>query len=158
MSVQGTRSPDTVKRDAELTDLRAKGWTYRQLGARYGISAQAAHLAVQRVLADTIREPAANLRTVELEKLDHEERIAHDVLSARHPVLYQGEDTGYEDDGPKLSAIDRLLKIAERRARLLGLDAPQQVESSVTTISPDLAALIERARGQVDGQAGTATE
>jgi hypothetical protein len=31
------------------------------------------------------------------------------------------------DDGPKLQAIDRLLRVMERRSKLLGLDAPAKI-------------------------------
>ena len=37
------------------------------------------------------------------------------------------------DDGPKLSAINTLVKIAERRAKFRGLDAPQRRAVDVIT-------------------------
>lgn len=143
------RDPKTAERHAQAAEMRSRGMTYQAIGDALGISKQSAHEAVQRVLAETLREPAEHLRTMELDKLDRAERVAHGVLEARHPVLYQGKDTGYEDDAPKLAAIDRLLRVAERRARLLGLDAPEKVESTVTTISPDLAEMIAQARAAV---------
>jgi hypothetical protein len=33
-----------------------------------------------------------------------------------------------EDDAPVLAAVDRLLRIQERRAKLLGLDAPVRAD------------------------------
>jgi len=36
-----------------------------------------------------------------------------------------------EDDGPVLSAIDTILKIESRRAKLLGLDAPVKTDLNV---------------------------
>ncbi len=36
------------------------------------------------------------------------------------------------DDGPVLAAVDRLTRLGERRAKLLGLDKPQQIEGGFT--------------------------
>jgi hypothetical protein len=47
---------------------------------------------------------------MELERLDDLERRAREVMN----------------DGRVLLAIDRLLRIGERRAKLLGLDTPMQ--------------------------------
>ncbi|WP_188195602.1 hypothetical protein [Nonomuraea sp. SYSU D8015] len=41
-----------------------------------------------------------------------------------------GDGAPLVDDGPKLAAIDRLLKIQARRAALLGLDAEKKVSVS----------------------------
>ena len=58
------------------------------------------------------------------------------------------------DDGPVLQAVDRLLKIADRRAKLLGLDAPKRVEVSDGT--PDLDAAVRELEAELtrraDGQ------
>lgn len=133
------RDPETVKRDAQAAALRAKSWTYQQIGDHLGITRQSAHEAVQRALRDTLAEPAADVRALELERLDALYAAALAVLEREHIVAQKGAVVMYRrkpllDDAPKLSAIDRLLRIQERRARLLGLDAPtrQQVEAAHT--------------------------
>ena len=70
-------------------------------------------------------------KTLRVKKVDVDERpdIAErfHVAISNGRVVYQGENP-VKDDGPALQAIDRLLKIQERRARLIGLDAPVKHE------------------------------
>lgn len=154
------RDPDTVARDAEAARLRARSLTYRQIGEALGMSTSSAHEAVQRALADTLEEPAAAVRELELSKLDAMERAVLEVLERAHVSISQGrvvrrrtdqveqnpdgtdkvDDEGilvhvWEDvldDGPVLQAVDRLLKVQVRRAALLGLDAPTKAQTGVT--------------------------
>ena len=144
-----TQNPEDAERIAQWCRMRSRGQSYAAIGREFGVTRQAVQDAVSRAMARVVREAAEPLRQMELEKLDRLERAALEVLETRHVQLYQGADTGFEDDGPKLSAVDRLIKLSETRRRLLGLDAPEQVEQTVTTISPDLAELVARARGEV---------
>lgn len=130
-----TRSPDTAARDAEACRLRARGWTYEQIGAELGMSRGHAYEAVQRAIADIVREPAEEVRQLELLRLDEMHRTAAAVLTREHYVVDRGSVVLWDgvplaDDGPKLAAIDRLLKIQARRAALLGLDAEKKVSVS----------------------------
>ncbi|WP_433434953.1 hypothetical protein [Nonomuraea sp. CA-141351] len=93
-----------------------------------------AYEAVQRGLRNTLQEPADEVRRLELERLDELAQKAREVMRATHYLVSQGRvvrltrgGMPLEDDGPVLQAIDRLLRIQERRARLLGLDCPQRV-------------------------------
>jgi hypothetical protein len=105
------------------------------------------------------QQAAADLAvTVEEAKLDAAEQAVWEVLRRRHITVQHGKivgrftgfakdpDTGavfrdaddkpipvyeeLEDDQPTLQAVDRLVRIAERRARLRGYDAPAKVEVS----------------------------
>lgn len=63
----------------------------------------------------------------ELDRLD-------DLLRRAYAIL-KDED----DPDVRLKAMDRMLKIGERRSKLLGLDAPQRVDATVTeTTQADL--------------------
>lgn len=44
------------------------------------------------------------------------------------------------------SALGAWSRLEERAAKMMGYDAPEQVEQTVTTIPADLAELVERAR------------
>ncbi len=144
------RTIDTAERDAECARLRARDHTYQQIADTTGFtSATGARFAVERALARTITEPGEELRRIELMKLDALARAAWRVLEARHYLVSQGrlirlEDGAppLEDDGPVLQAIDRLLKISERRSRLLGLDSPVRMEVlTIDAIDAQLAVL-----------------
>lgn len=141
------RSVDTAERDAEAARLRTRGYTYQQIADELDwVSRGDAYRAVQRVLADTVREAGDEVRAIELDRLDTLHAAAMDVLEREHFTVSNGrvvsldESGPLPDDGPVLAAIDRLLKIQERRARLLGLDAPTKAAIS---ISPDRLAAIE---------------
>lgn len=136
MPRKSRRDVHQIERDARAVDLRRNGLTYRQIAAELGFSSVAsAHEAVQRGLMDTIAETNDEVRRLELDRLDHLARTALKILGKPHLVVSQGRvarhpETGETlvDSGPVLAAIDRLLKIQERRAKLLGLDAPAKVE------------------------------
>lgn len=116
-------------------------------------------------------------RARELAKLDQMEQAVWVVLRARHITVQHGKivgrftgfardpDTGetyreadgqpipvYEeivDDAPVLAAVDRLVRIAVRRATLTGMDAPVKVEVSDATDQAIRALAAELASGRV---------
>lgn len=96
-------------------ELRKAGVSYQRIAETLGYKdASGAWRAVKSALKKTLQEPAAELRTLEVERLDA-------MLSAIWASVKQGQ----------YGAQDRALKIMERRARLLGLDAP--VKADVTS-------------------------
>lgn len=155
-----------AERDAMATAMRAEGKTYETIAAALGYANRmSAYRAVQRVLQATVQEAGDELRALELERLDRMYEAALDVLKKKHLAHSQGrvitlDGVPLEDDGPVLSAIDRLLKIQERRAKLHGLDAPTKHE--VRTIGAIEAEIVELERqvaerdrlARIDGDAG----
>lgn len=126
------RDPRVAERDAEAARLRARSMTYRQIGSTLGISPMAAHDAVRRALADTLQEAGDDVRALELDKLDALERVALAVLEREHIVVSNGrvamlDGSPIPDSGPVLATVQTLLRVAERRAKLLGLDQPAKV-------------------------------
>ncbi len=133
---QFLRTPESAKRDAAAADLRADGRSFQQIADELGFADKGeAHHAVQRALRAIVQEPAERLRTLELARLDSMYEAAMGVLERQHvtvshgKIVYAGKEP-LIDDGPVLQAIDRLLKIQERRARLLGLDAATKTQIS----------------------------
>lgn len=140
---QFAHDPDTAKQDARCAELRSQGMTYRQIAAELGIGVTTARDGVERTMLSVRAEPGAMARAVELEKLDGLEQRAREVLNADHVVVSHGrvvhEIVGRNEDGapiyggplvdhePVLKAIETLRRLAERRAKLLGLDAPTGV-------------------------------
>lgn len=143
------RTLDTAKRNAQACELKSKGWSYRRIADHFNIDVHTAYDAVQNALKDTLQEPADNLRTLMLERLDAElvrlndlEEAARAVLERHHVTVSNGQVVRLDgepilDDAPVLAAIDRLLKIDEQRRKndesrrkLLGLDQPAKVEHS----------------------------
>lgn len=144
-----TRTIDHAEQDADAARLRARGMTYEVIATELGYcNRAAARAAVERALVATVTEPAAEVRQMELARLDEMYRAALAVLERQHltvshgKVVYTGgtqvlDERGNVtyiggeplfDDAPVLQAIDRMIRIMERRAKLLGLDAPTKVE------------------------------
>lgn len=124
------KNPDAAHIDAECCRLRARSMTYPQIAEQLGISVSRAYNGVKNGIAAIVREPAEDALALELEKLDALERTYLDILQDVHPVLYQGQDTGFVDDGPKMQALAGLLRTSESRRKLLGLDQPARVAVS----------------------------
>jgi len=101
-----TRQVRAHERHLQALELRKAGVTYEVIAGQLGYAnASGARKAVLSALKATLREPAAELRELELARLD-----------AMLLPLWRRVQAGDE------KAVDRALRIMERRARLLGLD------------------------------------
>lgn len=129
-------APDRVRsseRRKLALELRARGLPYREIGEQLGVSMQAAHRLVVTAL-EALRtetaEAAADLRQLELERLD-----------AMLAGLWEAATTG--DTG----AVNAVLRLCERRAKLCGLDAPtKHAPTDAEGATLDLAGLAAAAR------------
>lgn len=118
-----TRTPATLDREREIIDLRVAGLSQPEIGLRYGITRQRVQQIVDRGLARALTESADKLRAIELQRLERMTRALWPLAltgraNADEPIDRIGQDR----------AVLRLLQIADRRAKLLGLDAPIKVE------------------------------
>lgn len=130
-------------RRADALDRRMAGQSLRQIAAALDYK-QASHVAqdIRRALDKATADQAlsaAQFRTVELGHLDHLRAQAADILAAVHyahsggKLIENPDGAGFlSDSGPKLHAIRVLLTLAERKARLLGIDAPTAVTADTT--------------------------
>lgn len=100
-----------VERRVKALELRKSGLTFEQIGDACNTSRSTAHEDVVIAMRETIQEPADEVRRIELERLDV-------MLAALWP---KATTTG---DRQQARAVEQCLSIMDRRARLLGLDAP----------------------------------
>jgi len=103
------RRVTAAERRKQAVLMRQAGATYEAIGEKLGISPQAAHKTVDKALTKTQRETseaADKVRQIELSRLD-----------AMQAALWLSAVKGNH------GAVDRILRIMERRARYLGLDA-----------------------------------
>ncbi len=106
-----TRDVNATQRVALAMKMRAKKDTYDEIAKACGYgSAQAAHKAVMRELERTV---CVNVDELRREELDSLERLEVECWKRL-------EETKFETQ--KLFAVDRILAVKERRARLMGLD------------------------------------
>jgi hypothetical protein len=122
----------TSKRRKEVIQLREAGATWSDIAVtieeRHGADAlpkhwgkryacQDFHRALDK-LQDEVKDRARSVREMELRRLD---RMLRGIWSA----AVGGKGTPWNK---QRDAIDRVLKIQKRRASLLGLDAPSEVD------------------------------
>ena len=105
--------------------LRIRGLTFDAIGKELGVTRQAAckayRVAMDALAAET-RGTATQLRELELARLDELQAGIHNAALASDPAAVQAE-----------------LKIMDRRARLMGLDARQTID--ITTDGKPLSAM-----------------
>lgn len=159
------RRIETRITDAKALELRRRGLSYAQVAEQMGWKSQAAsYYAVQRGLADTAKEASEEVRAIELARLDELTRVGYRVMFSTHYVTTQSGRLAAHpvtgellvDDGPVLAAMNSLIRVAERRAKLLGLDRP--IKHEVRTIDAIDARLEELARQVEDMEPATAPE
>lgn len=131
------RRIDAAERRAKALDLRKAGATYDQIAQQLGFSNRGnAQRAVQTALKEITADGARDVLTLELERLD-----------AMLLGLWQQARKG------NLGAVDRALRIQDRRARYLGLD--NMSDDSVGDAKSMLGALGEALQVAADNLNGT---
>jgi hypothetical protein len=151
-----------AERRSRVLAMRIEQRPYREIALALGTTEDIAEKDYQRAVQerrtalDAQRDTAVAIETA---KLDALEQAAWEVLRREHIVVQHGKVVYLRrkpmlDDGPVLQAIDRLVKIAERRSRLRGYDAPTKVEvddarrAQIEAYAAELAAWV----GDVDGE------
>ena len=118
-----------AERRLKAFEMRKAGASFYQIGTALDVSHAQAHRDVTTVIKDLnakSRHLADQHRRVELERLDHMWlSIWKDAVNPRLLVIV------------RLPLLDRLLKIMERRAKLMGLDAPQEIKHSGDGVFPE---------------------
>lgn len=110
-------TPSVIEREAEVLKLRRGGLTFDLIAKELGFShASGAHKAYVNACKRIISSDVEEIRNIEAERLD----IAQSAIWRK--VL-----------GGEIPAIQTLIRIMERRARLFGLDAPTKAQVEVTT-------------------------
>src|SRR3954451_99443 len=133
------RHEKTKRRDAEAAKLRVRGRTYQDIADELGYASPgASHDAVSRSLAESVRVPFEQQRELALNQLDQLASEAWTIVQARHCVISAGKVMSVDgeplsDPKPVLDALAVLIRIEERKARLLGLDAPRKSPVAVIT-------------------------
>lgn len=105
----GDKSLTALERQRQALELRKAGMGYEAIARQVGYASHSGAIkAVQTAMQRTIQEPADELRALEVARLD--DMLAGLWVDARRGAV---------------GKIDRVLRIMERRATLLGLDAPK---------------------------------
>lgn len=142
MAVKKAQRAQLVERRTKAIEMRTRSVPWQTIADLLGYnSSHAACQDVSRELArrrDQMGLATEQLRTLELEKLDVLEAEVWTVLKREHVTVSHGrvitvqnsdgEKVTIPDDEWVLKAVDRLVRIGDRRAKLTGLDVPVKVE------------------------------
>ena len=131
------------ERRRQIIELRMAGASVNKIAATLGFSKSTVSTHLNGALNDLVSDvnaAAETVRALEIERLDR-------VLMAVWPHATKGS----------VHHVDRVLKIMERRATLLGLDAPKRAELTgknggpiQTTQTLDLASLTDEELAEIE--------
>lgn len=127
-------------RRAEAWTLYCRGWTQRQLSERYGVTQSAISHDLKTYRESMPPVDREEMRRMHLDGTARIKRALHEIAERTPAPMVAGKDglpvtdpvTGeyVRDYSARMAAYDRLLKVQEREAKLMGLDAAAKVEHS----------------------------
>src|SRR5688572_9397209 len=109
-SRRSSRRFNAAERRVRALQLRRQGHTFQQIGAALGCSTQRAF----KIIADELKKINEHRADLIVEVVQLELARLDSLQTAVWPKAMAGDT----------KAVERILGIMERRARLLGLDAP----------------------------------
>lgn len=143
------------KRDREASRLAAIGHSPDEIAEMLNLTdsvtgefdPRRAVAAVRRGLTTVYRFTSDETKLQELQSLDEMERHLWQSLRKEHVLVQQGrvimvEGQIVQDERFVLEALDRILKIKERRSKYLGLDAQVRLSVEADQIGGEIAGLI----------------
>lgn len=125
-SESSKRKIKALERERDALEMRIGGASARAISEQLGITERGVRKAIRRAMdriKDEIKGNAEDLHDLQLERLDK-------MLLAVWSDAIKGS----------YGAVDRVLRIEDQRAKLLGLDAPRQI---IHTWQTELLQLIE---------------
>jgi len=163
------RSVADRDRDARAVELRRRHLNYGQIATEMGYAdPSGAYQAVQRGLNDMATDAGAEVKQLELDRLDDIARGFQRIFATKHYVVSVGAGkvvmdpakpgVPLVDDAPVIQAGLALLRVMERRAKYLGLDAPAQSRVEViseTTVDAEIKRLESEMAGRDRDHSGT---
>lgn len=111
---------EAAERREKALRLRLAGATYEEIGRAFNVNKSTAKRWIDTSIANVEKETATELVTLENMRLDVAQRAIMPNVAKGH-----------------LGAVDRLIRIMERRARLNGIDAPQRVDLNTEPVDLD---------------------
>lgn len=139
---QFERDLEQAALDTEAVELRRQRKSFPEIAAIQGCSVSTAWLRFQRALAAVPYEAVEELRRIELESLDEQERRLLAVQEATHykvdhgkliEIVVDGKTVPMIDDAPVLAASAAIVRIKQERYKLTGSYAPTKTALTVIT-------------------------
>lgn len=131
-----------AERSNQILKLRAQSFTLEQIAEQVGLkSASAVHNVLSRAIQKLRTENVEACREMEVARLD-------EVLDRAWEAYRRVEAIEPLDEGELLAHRDHIVRILQRRAKLLGIEAPVRHEIEVSTKPLDqvIAGAVEQLR------------
>jgi len=126
--VEKAPTPERIDKEREIVELRTEGYVWREIAERVNMSTAGVYKAYNRAMTRVIAPSIEEHRELEMDRLDNLQR-----------TYWQPAVNG------NLRAADFVLRVIDKRAKLLGLDAPMKVQAEVVTYDgTDLDREVER--------------
>lgn len=144
------------ERDAKIMKLRQAGVSLTEIGKRFNMTSRGVATRIRKVLEDMNSEALMaypELLRMELERLDALQAAIWPMTQHRRVTADDGQEIQLE---PDVKAIQQVLGIMDRRARLLGMERTNiaiQMESNSTV---NVRATLAGAEPVAEFRAGTA--
>lgn len=144
------------ERDAKIMKLRQAGVSLTEIGKRFNMTSRGVAMRIRKVLEDMNSEALMaypELLRMELERLDALQAAIWPMTQHRKVTADDGQEIQLE---PDVKAIQQVLGIMDRRARLLGMERTNiaiQMESNSTV---NVRATLAGAEPVAEFRAGTA--
>lgn len=150
-------------RDGRIWRAYLLGTTQEALAAREGISQSRVSQIISEARASIPEDDLPRARADHLDAMRTLAEVAAGIMEAPLSPAYSNgrimlDENGRAilDAGPRLAALDRLVKINERVAKVMGLDAPIKADVTVTEAAnrksaEAAAAAMSRLHGGDDG-------
>ena len=108
-------APELVDKEVKVLELRRAGLTWQRIAEEVGYKDHTgAYAAYKRAIKRTQQQPADELREAELDRIDR-------LQLALWPKAMKGDN----------ASVNTIVRLMERRARLLGLDTPIKIQQDV---------------------------
>lgn len=121
-------TPETLELERKVLELRRAGASFPDIEKQLKTPHSTVYSAYRRAIARTLREPAADVRALEADRLDR-------IQAAVWTKAMRGD----------LAAVDRVLRVMERRAELLGLDHKHGIAERTLQMEADKVRLMAAA-------------
>jgi hypothetical protein len=136
-----------AERDLRIFKMRQAGVSSQEIGRRFNISTQSVSAAIKRQLEKMNREALMaypEVLRMELERLDALQQAIWPLTQHRKVRLDDGTEVSVE---PDIKAVQQVLGIMDRRAKLLGMEQ-QTINLNVETIDNSPRVLLAGASNQ----------
>ena len=131
------KAAELEAKEAKVLELRRAGFTFQRIAEEVGYATPSgAQRALERIMTRNLPQAPEEFRWQELDRLDR-------MQVALWPRAMKGDDR----------AIGTIIRLMERRARLVGIDAPQRIQAEVVNydgtrdIDGDIERIVNLIRG-----------